>query len=99
MNIEKTTRAFVYGTERDGKVTKGTISTYEGKDMDDKSKWSSWFCRFVGKAAKPAAKLDDGEQIVLTNAKIENTYDKDKKRSWYNVTVFSFEEYEEEDDK
>lgn len=99
MNISEKQKARVYSAEMNGKVAKATLSTYEGTDQDEKAKWSSWFCRFPGKKAKKASKLEDGTQIVLKNAKIENVYDKKAGKAWYTVTVFDWEEYDPEEDE
>ncbi len=67
------------------------ISTFEGKDQDDNPKYSSWNTYFVGDAFDKASNLRDKDHIVITSGKIENTYDKEKKRLYVNVTVFDFE--------
>lgn len=98
MNIEKGTRVNVFSPEMNGKICRGTISTYEGKDQDGEARWSSWFARFVGKKAKKASKLEDGSRIVIENGKIENTYDKKAKKAWYTVTIFDWKVYDPEEE-
>lgn len=102
MNIEKKTRVRVFGMEMNGKTAKGTISTNEGKDQNGDYKWSSWFARFVNKdqkKVKKASRLEDGTQLVLKNAKIENIWDKKAKKAWYTVTVFDWDIYQPDEDE
>lgn len=99
MDIDKKARARVYRPEMNGKIAKASLSTYEGKDQDDKAKWSSWWARFVGPKAKKASRLEDGTQIVLKKAKIENVYDKKEKKAYYTVTVFDWDYYQDDDEE
>lgn len=52
---------------------------------------SNWFARFVGDCARRAADLEERDKIIITNGTVENVYDKEKNRTWLNVTVFDFE--------
>ncbi len=99
MDIDKKARARVFSPEMVGKVAKASLSTYEGKDQDDKAKWSSWWARFVGPKAKKASRMEDGTQIILKKAKIENVYDKKEKKAYYTVTVFDWDYYQEDDEE
>lgn len=97
MDINKKQIARVWETEKKENIITGFLSTYEGKKVDGEAKWHSWYTRFVGKAVKPASKLKSGDKIVLTNAKVENSYNKKKKEAFVSVTVFDFELPEDED--
>lgn len=70
---------------------RANISTYEGKGQDDKNKYSSWNAYFVGDAYKKAKSLKDKDKIILTMAKIENSYNKEKEKLYINVTIFDFD--------
>ena len=47
--------------------------------------------RFVGNAAKTAATLKDGDRIHITNCGVTNSYDKEKKVTYTNYTIFDCE--------
>ncbi|WP_411328649.1 hypothetical protein [Anaerofustis stercorihominis] len=69
------------------------MSTYEGKDRNGKTKYSNWTANFVGEAYKKGLEYIDMAKpfdVILTQAKIENVYVKEKKRAYYNVVVFDF---------
>lgn len=78
---------------------RANVSTYEGKNQDEKARYSSWNSYFVGKAYEKAKTLYDKDQIILTNAKVENFYDKEKERLYVNLTVFDFEKFEKKEDR
>lgn len=67
------------------------ISTYEGKDKDEKPIYSSWRGYFVGDAYEKAKSLKDKDRIVLTNSKIENNYNKEKEKLFVTLIIFDFE--------
>lgn len=72
----------------------GTLSTYEGKELidgEEKGRYSSWNVNFVGDAFKKAEALENGTKIILSNAKVENIYNKESKKGYTIVTVFKFE--------
>ncbi|NBH62305.1 hypothetical protein D1155_11650 [Anaerotruncus sp. 80] len=71
------------------------ISTYEGKNQNDKARYCSWRTRFVGEAYEKALGLKDKDRIVIKAGKVENNYNKEKEKLYVMVTVFDFE-YEEE---
>ena len=104
MEISKKQEARVFGI-KEAENRKNTIwaniSTYEGKTQDDKSKYSSWNTNFVGGAYEKAKMLQEKDVIILTKAKIENTYDKEKEKLYVNLTVFDFDmkEIEVKDDE
>ena len=76
----------------DADVIRAKVSSYEGKTKDDEAKYSSWFANFVGKAFKPARKLNKGDRIMLTNAKIENFYNSKTEKGYTNITIFEFDD-------
>lgn len=99
MQISKDQRARVFDVaENEGRKNTYTanLSTYEGKDKDDKSVYSSWRANFVSKAYEKAKDLKEKDEIVLTNAKVENSYNKDKEKLYVTITVFDFEKSEKE---
>lgn len=71
------------------------LSTLEGKDQDDKNKYCSWRTFFVGNAYEKALVLEDKDRIFVTEAKIENFYNKEQEKNYVQVTVFDFDEVEE----
>ena len=94
MNIKEGQKARVWKCKKN-ESRKNTydvqLSTYEGKDKDDKSRYSSWNASFVGDAYKKAAKLNEKDEIKLLNAKIEAVYVKEKSKEYINLTVFDFD--------
>ena len=53
----------------------------------------------MGPKAKKASRMEDGTQIVLKKAKIENVYDKKEKKAYYTVTVFDWDYYKDDEDE
>lgn len=91
MNIEKNTKATVFKQLKSGeKFTTRVISTYEGKDQNDKAIYSQWVAKFVGKALPLAKKLDEKDHILINSAKVENIYNSESKTSSAYVTIFDF---------
>ena len=95
MKIANNVHATVFDPKEDPAIRKNTvmanISTYEGKDKDEKSVYSSWRANFVGDAYEKAKGLKSKDRIVLTNAKVENSYIKETEKLYITVTVFDFE--------
>ena len=73
------------------KYTDLSISTGD-KQEDGTYKNSKWPARLVGKANIDVA---EGDSIVITKAKIENVWDKERNKEWLRVIAF---ELENEDD-
>lgn len=97
MDIKKDAEARVFSfKDEEGKKRTAFLSTYEGKDKEDNAKYSSWPTRFVGSAYDKAAGLKDKDVILLSNAKIESTYNKDTEKTYINLVVFDFEMKEED---
>lgn len=94
MNISSKQEARVFDVKK-AENRKNTvlarISTYEGKTKDEKAKYSSWNTSFVGDAYDKATELENKDKIILTNAKVENNYDKEKEKLYLSVTIFDFE--------
>ena len=94
MQIAKGQEATVFNVE-ESKRRKNTyfanISTFEGKDSNGNSVYSSWRTQFVSKAYEKAGNLKDKDRIVLTSAKVENNYNKETEKLYDTVTVFDFE--------
>lgn len=95
LNIMENQWATVWNVEDKGNYVVARLSTAR-KDKQNNS-WinSSWFARFVGNAVFKAKYLKDKDRIQLTNAAIENVYDKEKKRSYLNLIVFDFDGFEQ----
>lgn len=52
----------------------------------------SGFVRFIGDAAKDGTKLKEKDRIKIRECEVTNHYDKEKKVTYTNFAVFSFEE-------
>lgn len=53
--------------------------------------FSSNFVRFIGTAHEQAKTLSDGDRIKIGNCETTNKYDKEKKITYTNYLVFSYE--------
>ena len=71
------------------------IRTYEGKDQDDKPRYTSWWARFVGEAYEDALDLEDKDRIIIQFGIVDNVYNKEKEKLYVTVTLFRFENDEE----
>ena len=99
MQISNDVKARVFDiaeSEKRKNTVTANISTYEGKDKDDKAVYSSWRANFVGDAFGKAKDLSEKDLIVLTNAKVESSFNKEKERLYVTVTVFDFEKAKDE---
>ena len=93
MNTQKfNARVWEVKKVKGSNIVTANVSTYEGEDKDGKPIYSSWSGRFVGDAYKPATKLEDGERIGISSAKVTTYYDKKKEKTYANLTIFDFEE-------
>ena len=79
----------VYKVEDKGNFVKAQLSTSE-KKQDGTYEKSSWFASFVGGAKEQAKHLQDKDTITITKGKLTNVYNKEKKVSYCNMTVFEF---------
>ena len=60
----------------------------------------SGFVNFIGSAAADkAAKLKEGDRIKLGDVDVSTKYNADKKVTYYNCKVFSFEPVDDDKDK
>ena len=101
MQISKDQKARVFDiseNENRKNTISANISTYEGKDRDDKAVYSSWRANFVGKAFDKAKGLKEKDEISLVNAKVDSSYNKEKERLYVTVTVFDFDMAEKKDE-
>ena len=86
----------VYKVEDKGTYVKAQLSTSE-KKQDGTYENSSWFCSFVGNSKESARQLKDKDKITITKGKLTNVYNKEKKVSYLNMTVFEFTSNEKKD--
>ena len=94
MKIDKGQKARVYNAavnEKRKNTVSANLSTYEGKDKDDNAVYSLWRTNFVGAAFEKAKMLSSKDEIILTDAKIENSYNKQNEKSYVYLTVFDFD--------
>lgn len=84
--------ATVWSVEDKGNYVKGRISTSE-KNKEGKYVNSNWFVTFVGKAKESALALSTKDRIKITSGKISNTTTGEgkNKKTYTNVTIFEFE--------
>ena len=54
--------------------------------------WSDKFVRLVGEAARAAEGLSAGSSVKIGNCEVTNKYDKEKKVTYTNYVIFSFED-------
>jgi hypothetical protein len=97
MNIANDVKGTIFEpkeSEKKKNTVTANFSTYEGKEKDGSAKYSSWIIYFVGNAFQPAKELKTKDLIKLTNAKIENSFNKETKKNFIWITVFSFEKVE-----
>ena len=91
--------AKVWNVEIKEKYTDLRISTSEKVEKDGNTSYinSNWFARAVGKAHNQAKNLSQGDNVVITKAKLSNEpYEKDgQKKSAFKFVVLEFESKEE----
>lgn len=68
----------------------GNVSTYEGKNQNDKAIYASWHANFVGKAFETAKELTNKDRIVILSANLTNSYSREKNRDYTTLTIFEF---------
>ena len=90
--------AKVWNVEIKEKYTDLRISTSEKVEKDGNTSYinSNWFARAVDKAHNQAKNLSQGDNVVITKAKLSNEpYEKDgQKRSAFKFVVLEFESKE-----
>lgn len=67
------------------------------KQQDGTYKNSSWYAKFLGKAKEDAVSLEIGDKVKVLTGAVENIYNKELKKSFLSVLVFSFEKVENSD--
>ena len=82
--------------EDKGTYVKAQLSTSE-KKQDGTREYSNWNTLFSSKCADLAKTLNDGDVITITKGKLTNVYNKEKKVSYCNMTVFEFTSNEKKD--
>ena len=94
--------AKVWNVDAKEKYTDLRISTSEKVEKDGNTSYinSNWFVRAVGKAHNQAKNLSQGDNVVITKAKLSNEpYEKDgQKRSAFKFVVLEFESKEDTKD-
>jgi hypothetical protein len=86
----------VWNVEDKGNYIQANLSTGK-KNKEGTYTNMSWRTRFVGKAKEKAKWLKDKDKIEIINGIVENTYDKEKKTTYVNVTVFDYHATQKED--
>ncbi|MDY2960026.1 MAG: hypothetical protein SOR72_04430 [Hornefia sp.] len=101
MKIQCGERGTVFNLEvnqrRKNTIT-GNVSTYEGKNQNNKAVYSSWQANFVGKAFEAAKELTNKDKIVILSANLTNSYSREKNRDYTTLTIFEFIKLEDKSD-
>lgn len=86
--------AKVWKTENKGKYTVAQMSTSKKDKQTDKyeTDWQNSFVRLVGTAHTQAQSFKDGESVKIGSCDVTNSYDKEKKITYTNYTIFNFED-------
>ena len=90
IRINETTKGTIFEPVVKEKYVQAKLST--GKKNQDGS-WTnmSWNIRFIGKCYDQASHLKEKDKVELRSGYVENTYNKESKKSYVNVIVFEFE--------
>lgn len=93
MGFRQDAFAKVWKSENKGNYSVVELSTSKkNKDTNTyETDFSYKFVRFIGTAHKQLESLADGASIKIGNCEVTNSYDKEKKISYTNYLVFSFE--------
>lgn len=94
MNISNTQTAMVWEVKSFEKYAQGRISTSRYVKKENKSYYSNWLCKFVGKAFSKIDEISEKTVIVLTSAiTTQEMYMKDDKKMYppTTITIFDFE--------
>lgn len=69
-----------------------TLSSSKKNEKDGEISYKNmyWKGRFVGTAFEKAKSLKDKDKIDILNGVIDNTYDKENKKLYVNLTIFDF---------
>lgn len=90
VNVQQATVFQPQEAEKRKNTWMANLSTFEGY-KDGKNVYCSWRTFFVSDAYEKAKSLKNKDRIILTDAKIENNYDKEKEKLYVTLTVFDFE--------
>lgn len=83
-------------TKREENFTEVRVSSSrKNRDGEYETDFSG-FVRLVGDAHKAAKNIDEGDRIRIQACETTNTYDKAKDRTYWNCTVFKFDDGEED---
>ena len=87
------TYAKIWNIEERGRYAIVELSTSKkNKETDQyETDWSNKFVRFVGNAHTALQGMKGNERIKITSGEVTSTYDKEKRTSYVNYVVFSFE--------
>jgi hypothetical protein len=84
--------ATIWSVETKGKYAKVKLTTSKkNKETEQYETDFSSFVIFVGEANTGAGKLKEKDRIKIGDFEVTNKYDKDKKITYTNYAVFSFE--------
>lgn len=91
LNLGKSTKyVSVFNVDIKEKYVAANLTTGK-KNPDETYTNMYWKARFVGeKALEKAKALKNKDKIEILKGTIENTYDKENKNLWVNVTIFDF---------
>lgn len=79
----------VFKVEDKGKYSASNLTTSK-KKKDNTYENMYWRARYVGEAYPKSLSLKNKDKIEITQAVIENNYDKDNKTLWVTVVIFDF---------
>ena len=79
----------VFKVEDKGKYSVSNLTTSK-KKQDNTYENMYWRARYVGAAHQKSLSLKDKDKIEITQAVIENNYDKENKTLWVTVVIFDF---------
>jgi hypothetical protein len=93
MGFRQDAYAKVWKVENKGNYHEVQMSTSKKNKQTDQyeTDFSSNFVRFIGTAHEQAKTLSDGDRIKIGNCETTNKYDKEKKVTYTNYLVFSYE--------
>lgn len=80
----------VWDVKTENGVVKGDVSSSK-KNQNGEYENSKWFPAFFGKSKEKALSLNKGDTIEITQGGFSNTYNKEKKVTYYNMVIFDFE--------
>lgn len=92
MGIKSGVTATVWKIEDKGKFTKAQISTSKKNKVTNTYETDfSGYVNFVGHAHNKVSQIKEKEKIKIGDFEVTNSYDKEKKITYTNIAVYSFE--------